>query len=86
MCGSSNTKFIPDSRLSLLKEWIEKVNAAYDYGASINYSAPWKEEHLKKEKNTDEEVEHTEDTAEQSEGYGSGSDNDGPTDETVDPE
>lgn len=56
--GENRAEVIPDSRLKILKEWVIKVNAAYNYDASIEYSGPWKDEH--KEVSKDEEMANNE--------------------------
>lgn len=84
--GENRSEVIPDSRLKILKKWIERVNAAYGYKATINYSAPWRDEHEDKETDTDEEMEHIEDIESESEGPSGGGDNDGPAGEDVDSE
>lgn len=82
--GENRSEVIPDSRLKILKRWIERVNAAYGYNATITYSAPWRDEHEDKETDKDEEMEHTEDTESESEGSRSGGDNDGQSGEDMD--
>ena len=84
--GENRAEVIPDSRLKILRAWIEKVNVAYGYNASIQYSKPWRDEHSTKEEDNNEEMEHTEDTESESEGFSSGGDNDKPAGEDVDKE
>ena len=76
--GENRAEVIPDSRLKNLKAWAKRVNSAYGYDCSVNYSKPWKEEHI------DEEMVNNEDTT-GSDGTGtSGGDNDGQPGENVD--
>lgn len=56
--GENRAEVIPDSRLKILKEWVDKVNDAYNYGASIEYAGPWKDEH--KEVSNNEEMANNE--------------------------
>lgn len=73
--GENRAEVIPDSRLKILRAWIDRVNAAYGYNATIQYSKPWRDEHINKEENTNEEMEYSEDTTELPEGSRSGGDN-----------
>lgn len=84
--GENRAEVIPDSRLKILRAWIERVNAAYGYKASINYSKPWRDEHTNKEDINNEEMEYSEDTTELSEGPHSGGDNDEQSGEDLDTE
>ena len=84
--GENRAEVIPDSRLKILRAWIDRVNAAYGFNASINYSKPWRDEHINKEEDNNEKMEHSEDTAELSEGSRSGGDNDEQPGEDMDTE
>lgn len=76
--GENRAEVIPDSRLKNLKAWAKRVNAAYGYDCSINYSKPWKEEHI------DEKMVNNEDTAGSDSPDTSGGDNDGQPGENMD--
>ena len=84
--GENRAEVIPDSRLKILRAWIDRVNAAYGYNATIQYSKPWRDEHIIKEENNNEEMEHPEDSTELPEGSRSGGDNDEQSGEDVDTE
>lgn len=76
--GENRAEVIPDSRLKNLKAWVKRVNAAYGYDCSVNYSKPWKEEH------TDEKMVNNEDTTGSDGTDASGGDNDGQPGEDMD--
>lgn len=80
--GENRAEVIPDSRLKILKEWVNKVNAAYNYGASIEYAGPWKDEH--KEVSKDEEMADNEDNSGSNSEFNRGGDNDGQSGENMD--
>lgn len=77
--GENRAEVIPDSRLKNLKAWAKRVNAAYGYDCSVNYSKPWKEEHI------DEKMVNNEDITGSDGTNTSGGDNDGQSGENMDP-